>query len=685
MFVTYPNSKYQLHQPFQPAGDQPQAIDKLTAGINDGLKFQTLLGVTGSGKTFTMANVIARLGRPAIVMAPNKTLAAQLYSEFREFFPNNSVEYFVSYYDYYQPEAYVPSRDLFIEKDSSINEHIEQMRLSATKALLEREDSIIVASVSAIYGIGDPTDYHGMVLHLKQGDKMSQKDAILRLIGMQYDRNDFDFSRGSFRVRGDVIDVFPAENNETAVRLSLFDDEVESITLFDPLTGQIFNKIQRFTIYPSSHYVTSRETTIKAVEKIKKELVERVAQYISENKLVEAQRIEQRTRFDLEMLNEIGFCKGIENYSRHLSGRNAGDPPPTLIDYLPDNALMIIDESHVTVPQIGGMYKGDWSRKTNLVDYGWRLPSALDNRPLKFEEFERIMRQTVFISATPADYEKNHQQQVVEMIARPTGLIDPEITVKPADTQVDDLLGEIKKRVAVQERVLATTLTKRMAEDLTDYLAEHGVKVRYLHSDIDTVERVEIIRDLRLGEFDVLVGINLLREGLDIPEVSLVAVLDADKEGFLRSERSLIQTAGRAARNLNGSVIFYGNRITRSMQAAIDETNRRRKIQTAFNLANNITPKGIVKRVRDMIDGVYDVEEGKRERKNAQDQANFESLSEKQIVKEMKRIEKSMHDAAKNLEFEKAADFRDQLKKLKARFYGTNTPDNILDSNILET
>ena len=685
MFVTYPNSKYQLHQPFQPAGDQPQAINKLTAGINDGLKFQTLLGVTGSGKTFTMANVIARLGRPAIVMAPNKTLAAQLYSEFREFFPNNSVEYFVSYYDYYQPEAYVPSRDLFIEKDSSINEHIEQMRLSATKALLEREDSIIVASVSAIYGIGDPTDYHGMVLHLKQGDKMSQKDAILRLIGMQYDRNDFDFSRGSFRVRGDVIDVFPAENNETAVRLSLFDDEVESITLFDPLTGQIFNKIQRFTIYPSSHYVTSRETTIKAVEKIKKELVERVAQYISENKLVEAQRIEQRTRFDLEMLNEIGFCKGIENYSRHLSGRNAGDPPPTLIDYLPDNALMIIDESHVTVPQIGGMYKGDWSRKTNLVDYGWRLPSALDNRPLKFEEFERIMRQTVFISATPADYEKNHQQQVVEMIARPTGLIDPEITVKPADTQVDDLLGEIKKRVAVQERVLATTLTKRMAEDLTDYLAEHGVKVRYLHSDIDTVERVEIIRDLRLGEFDVLVGINLLREGLDIPEVSLVAVLDADKEGFLRSERSLIQTAGRAARNLNGSVIFYGNRITRSMQAAIDETNRRRKIQTAFNLANNITPKGIVKRVRDMIDGVYDVEEGKRERKNAQDQANFESLSEKQIVKEMKRIEKSMHDAAKNLEFEKAADFRDQLKKLKARFYGTNTPDNILDSNILET
>jgi len=619
--------------------------------------------------------LIARLGRPAIVMAPNKTLAAQLYSEFREFFPNNSVEYFVSYYDYYQPEAYVPSRDLFIEKDSSINEHIEQMRLSATKALLEREDSIIVASVSAIYGIGDPTDYHGMVLHLKQGDKMSQKDAILRLIGMQYDRNDFDFSRGSFRVRGDVIDVFPAENNETAVRVSLFDDEVESITLFDPLTGQIFNKIQRFTIYPSSHYVTSRETTIKAMEKIKSELRDRVSWYIKENKLVEAQRIEQRTRFDLEMLNEIGFCKGIENYSRHLSGRNPGDPPPTLIDYLPDNALMIIDESHVTVPQIGGMYKGDWSRKTNLVDYGWRLPSALDNRPLKFEEFERIMRQTVFISATPADYEKNHQQQVVEMIARPTGLIDPEITVKPADTQVDDLLGEIKLRTAVGERVLATTLTKRMAEDLTDYLAEHGVKVRYLHSDIDTVERVEIIRDLRLGEFDVLVGINLLREGLDIPEVSLVAVLDADKEGFLRSERSLIQTAGRAARNLNGKVIFYGNSITRSMKLAIDETNRRRGVQITFNEANGITPKGIVKRVKDIIDGVYDVEEGKRERKAAQDQANYESLSEKQILKEMKRLEKAMHDAAKNLEFEKAADFRDQLKQLKTQFYGAQIPD----------
>lgn len=677
VFVTFPNSKYQLNQPFPPAGDQPQAIDKLTQGIDGGLKFQTLLGVTGSGKTYTMANVIARTGRPAIVMAPNKTLAAQLYSEFREFFPNNSVEYFVSYYDYYQPEAYVPSRDLFIEKDSSINEHIEQMRLSATKALLEREDSIIVATVSAIYGIGDPTDYHGMVLHLQQGEKIPQRDMISRLVGMQYDRNEFDFSRGTFRVRGDVIDVFPAENNETAVRISMFDDEIESITLFDPLTGQIFNKIPRYTVYPSSHYVTPRETTIRAMEKIKHELKDRVDFYIKTGKLVEAARIEQRTRFDLEMLNEIGFCKGIENYSRHLSGGNPGDPPPTLIDYLPDNALMIIDESHVTVPQIGAMYKGDRSRKENLVDYGWRLPSALDNRPLKFEEFERIMRQCVFVSATPSEYEANHQQQVVEMIARPTGLVDPQITVKPADTQVDDLLGEIKLRVAIGERVLATTLTKRMSEDLTDYLSEHGVKVRYLHSDIDTVERVEIIRDLRLGEFDVLVGINLLREGLDIPEVSLVAVLDADKEGFLRSERSLIQTAGRAARNLNGQVIFYANKITRSMKAAMDETERRRGVQLAFNAANGIVPKGITKRIKDIIDGVYDKDEAQRERKVLQDQANYESLSEKQIAKEMKRLEKVMHDAAKNLEFEKAADFRDQLKKLRVKFYGAEMPDLI--------
>jgi excinuclease ABC subunit B len=675
VFQTFPNSLYQLYQPFEPAGDQPQAIEKLTQGVNDGLKFQTLLGVTGSGKTYTMANVIARTGRPAIVMAPNKTLAAQLYSEFREFFPNNSVEYFVSYYDYYQPEAYVPSRDLFIEKDSSINEHIEQMRLSATKALLEREDSIIVATVSAIYGIGDPVDYHGMVLHVQQGEKIAQRDMISRLVGMQYDRNEFDFSRGTFRVRGDVIDVFPAENNETAVRISLFDDEVESITLFDPLTGQVFNKIPRYTVYPSSHYVTPRETTVRAMEKIKHELKDRVDFYIKTGKLVEAARIEQRTRFDLEMLNEIGFCKGIENYSRHLSGRNPGDPPPTLIDYLPANALMIIDESHVTVPQVGAMYKGDKSRKENLVDYGWRLPSALDNRPLKFEEFEQIMRQCVFVSATPSEYEAQHQQQVVEMIARPTGLVDPPVIVKPADTQVDDLLGEIKLRVAVGERVLATTLTKRMAEDLTDYLSEHGIKVRYLHSDIDTVERVEIIRDLRLGEFDVLVGINLLREGLDIPEVSLVAVLDADKEGFLRSERSLIQTSGRAARNLNGLVIFYANHITRSMKAAMDEMERRRGVQLAFNAANGIVPKGISKRIKDIIDGVYDKDEALRERKVLQEQANYESLTEKQMAKELKRLEKAMHDSAKNLEFEKAADYRDQLKTLRTKFFGAEMPD----------
>jgi excinuclease ABC subunit B len=675
VIVTFPNSRYQLHQPFPPAGDQPAAIEKLITGIEQGMQYQTLLGVTGSGKTYTMANVIARTGRPAMVMAPNKTLAAQLYSEFREFFPNNAVEYFVSYYDYYQPEAYVPSRDLFIEKDSSINDHIEQMRLSATKSLLEREDSIIVATVSAIYGIGDPSEYHGMVLHIHQGMKISQRDIVNKLITMQYDRNDFDFSRGAFRVRGDVVDVFPSENSETAVRISLFDDEIETIQLFDPLTGQVFNKIHNFRIFPSSHYVTAREATVRAMETIKKELRDRVDFFIKNNKLVEAQRIEQRTRFDLEMLNEIGFCKGIENYSRHLTGRSPGDAPPTLIDYLPANALMIIDESHVTIPQIGGMYKGDRARKENLVDYGFRLPSALDNRPLRFEEFERIMRQTVFVSATPADYEATHQEQVVEQVARPTGLIDPEITVKPADTQVDDLLSEIKLRVAVGERVLATTLTKRMAEDLTDYLSEHGVKVRYLHSDIDTVERVEIIRDLRLGEFDVLVGINLLREGLDIPEVSLVAVLDADKEGFLRSERSLIQTAGRAARNLNGKVIFYANNITRSMKLAMDETQRRRTKQMAFNEAHGIVPKGVTKRIKDIIDGVYDKDDAKRERQAAQDQASYEALSEKQIIKEMKRLEKSMHDSAQNLEFEKAAEFRDQLKKLKAKFYGTDVPD----------
>jgi excinuclease ABC subunit B len=675
--VTYPGSRYELHQLFPPAGDQPAAIDRLTEGIRQGMKYQTLLGVTGSGKTYTMANVIARLGRPAIVMAPNKTLAAQLYSEFREFFPNNSVEYFVSYYDYYQPEAYVPSRDLFIEKDSSINDHIEQMRLSATKALLEREDSIIVATVSAIYGIGDPGEYHGMVLHIHQGMKITQRDVIMHLTRMQYDRNEFDFSRGTFRVRGDVLDVFPSENSETAVRISLFDDEIESITLFDPLTGQIYNKIHNFRIFPSSHYVTAREATLRAMETIRQELRERVDFFIKNNKLVEAQRIEQRTRYDLEMLNEIGFCKGIENYSRHLTGRGVGEPPPTLIDYLPKNALMIIDESHVTVPQIGGMYKGDRARKENLVDYGFRLPSALDNRPLRFEEFEKVMRQCVFVSATPADYEATHQEQVVEQVARPTGLIDPEIIVKPADTQVDDLLSEIKLRVTDGERVLVTTLTKRMAEDLTDYLSEHGIKVRYLHSDIDTVERVEIIRDLRLGEFDVLVGINLLREGLDIPEVSLVAVLDADKEGFLRSERSLIQTSGRAARNLNGKVIFYANRITRSMKLAMDETERRRKKQMAFNEANGITPRGVVKRIKDIIDGVYDAEAGKKELQAAQTFANYHVMNEKQVLKELKRLEKEMHDAAKNLEFEKAAKLRDELKNLRAQFYGAEPPDTV--------
>ena len=677
MLLTFPNSPYKLFQPFSPAGDQPQAIDLLTKGIVDGKKFQTLLGVTGSGKTFTIANVIARIGKPAIVMAPNKTLAAQLYSEFREFFPHNAVEYFVSYYDYYQPEAYVPARDLFIEKDSSINEHIEQMRLSATKALLERDDSIIVATVSAIYGIGDPVDYQGMVMQLVQGEKLLQRNIILRLVSMQYDRNDFDFSRGAFRVRGDTIDIFPAENSETAIRVTLFDDLIESITLFDPLTGQMYKKVKHFTVYPSSHYVTPRDTVVRAIEKIKNELRERSDYFVKANKLVEAQRIEQRTRFDIEMLNEIGFCKGIENYSRHLSGRNPGDPPPTLIEYLPKDALMIIDESHVTVPQVGGMYKGDRARKENLVGYGFRLPSALDNRPLKFEEFEKTMRQCIFVSATPADYEATHTEQVVEQVARPTGLIDPEITVKPADTQVDDLLSEINIRVEKNERVLATTLTKRMAEDLTDYLTEHQIKVRYLHSDIDTVERVEIIRDLRLGKFDVVVGINLLREGLDIPEVSLVAVLDADKEGFLRSERSLIQTAGRAARNLNGQVIFYGNKITRSMKIAIDETNRRREKQIAFNLENNITPVGVIKKIKDIIEGTFDKGEVDLNRALKKEEARYDHLNEKQMAKEIQKIEKTMQTAARNLEFEKAAQLRDEAKFLKERLYGAGLKDRI--------
>ena len=662
---TFPNSPYRLHQPFEPAGDQPTAIAQLVDGLNDGLAFQTLLGVTGSGKTFTMANVIARTGRPAIVMAPNKTLAAQLYSEFRDFFPENAVEYFVSYYDYYQPEAYVPSRDVYIEKDSSINEQIEQMRLSATKALLEREDSIIVATVSAIYGIGDPVDYHGMILHLRHNEKMAQRDVIKRLVEMQYERNDIDFSRGKFRVRGDVIDIFPAESSEHALRLTLFDDEVETLSLFDPLTGHILQKVPRYTVYPSSHYVTPRATVLAALETIKVELAERIAFYQRENKLVEAQRIEQRTRHDLEMLNEIGFCKGIENYSRHLSGRKPGEPPPTLLDYLPPNALMFIDESHVTIPQIGGMYKGDRARKENLVNYGFRLPSAMDNRPLRFDEFEKVMRQSVFISATPSVYEAAHAGQVVEQVVRPTGLVDPQIEVRPATHQVDDLMSEVRLRVEQGERVLVTTLTKRMAEDLTDYFSEHGIKVRYLHSDIETVERVEIIRDLRLGMFDVLVGINLLREGLDIPEVSLVAILDADKEGFLRSERSLIQTIGRAARHLNGKAILYADRITDSMRRAIEETDRRRIKQVAHNFAHGITPQGVQKRIKDIIEGMYEPDAARSQLKAAQAQAKYLAMSEKEVSKEIARLEKDMLQAAKNLEFERAAELRDQLKKLR--------------------
>ena len=667
--ITFPDSPYRLHQTFAPAGDQPEAIDKLTAGVRDGLVYQTLLGVTGSGKTYTMAHVIARLGVPALIMAPNKTLAAQLYSEMREFFPENAIEYFVSYYDYYQPEAYVPSKDLFIEKDSNINEHIEQMRLSATKALLERRDTIIVATVSAIYGIGDPVDYHGMILHLHENEKLSQRDAIERLISMQYERNDIEFKRGVFRVRGDVLDIFPAESPETAVRVSLFDDEVESIQIFDPLTGHILQRVSRFTVYPSSHYVTPRATTVRAIEAIKVELRERIDWFQKEHKLVEAQRIEQRTRFDLEMLNEMGFCKGIENYSRHLSGRQPGEPPPTLIDYLPRDALMIIDESHVTIPQVGGMYRGDRARKENLVGYGFRLPSALDNRPLRFDEFEKFMRRVVFVSATPADYEREHQAQVVEQVVRPTGLVDPQLEVRPATTQVDDLLSEINARVAAGERVLVTTLTKRMSEDLTDYLAEHGIKVRYLHSDIETVERVEILRDLRLGEFDVLVGINLLREGLDLPEVSLVAILDADKEGFLRSERSLIQTIGRAARHINGKAILYADRITDSMRRAIGETERRRAKQLAHNTAEGITPIGVTKRIKNIIDGAYDYDSARQELKAAQNQARYDLMSDKDMTREIKRVEKEMLAAARNLEFERAAQLRDELQVLKKRFF----------------
>jgi excinuclease ABC subunit B len=665
--VTFPSSPFRLHQQFAPAGDQPQAIEKLVEGLDDGLSYQTLLGVTGSGKTYTMANVIARTGRPALVIAPNKTLAAQLYSEFREFFPENAVEYFVSYYDYYQPEAYVPSRDLYIEKDSSINEHIEQMRLSATKSLLERKDVVIVATVSCIYGIGDPSDYQDMRQVLRERDPVSQRDLLARLAGMQYTRNDLDFRRGTFRVRGDTIDVFPAEHGEQALRVSLFDDVIESLTLFDPLTGELVHRIPRFTLYAKSHYVTPRSTVLRAIEAIKAELRDRLDFFQQQGKLLELQRLQQRTHFDLEMLNELGFCKGIENYSRHLSGRAAGEPPPTLIDYLPREALIVIDESHVTIPQVGGMYNGDRSRKEVLVEYGFRLPSALDNRPLKFEEFERMVRQAIFVSATPAEYERTHAAQVVEQVVRPTGLVDPDVILRPASSQVDDLLSEVNKRVQVNERVLVTTLTKRMAEDLTDYLAEHGVKVRYLHSDIDTVERVEIIRDLRKGVFDVLVGINLLREGLDLPEVSLVAVLDADKEGFLRSARSLIQTIGRAARHINGTAILYADNMTDSMKAAVGETERRRAKQVAFNLAHGIEPKSVSKRIKDLIEGVYDPDQAKEVRKAAESEAKYETLSEKQLDQRIRKLEKEMLDAAKNLEFERAASLRDELKAARDR------------------
>ena len=677
-FVSYPDSPFQLFQPYPPAGDQPQAIGQLVEGLRDGLSFQTLLGVTGSGKTFTMANVIAQMGRPAIVFAPNKTLAAQLYSEFREFFPKNAVEYFVSYYDYYQPEAYVPQRDLFIEKDSSINEHIEQMRLSATKSLLERRDVVIVASVSAIYGIGNPSDYHRMVMTLRVHDKLGQRDVIAQLIRMQYSRNEVDFSRGTFRVRGDTIDVFPAEHSELAIRIELFDDEIESLQLFDPLTGRIRQRIPRFTVYPSSHYVTPRERVVDAIATIKDELRERLDELVKTGKLVEAQRLEQRTRFDLEMMQEVGHCKGIENYTRHLSGAQPGDPPPTLVDYLPADALMFLDESHVLIGQFGGMYNGDRARKTTLVDYGFRLPSALDNRPLKFEEFEKKMRQVMYVSATPAAYEQRTTGQVVEQLVRPTGLVDPQVEVRPASNQVDDVLQEIRDRVEINERVLITTLTKRMAEQLTDYLADNGVKVRYLHSDVDNIERVEILRDLRLGAFDVLVGINLLREGLDIPEVSLVAILDADKEGFLRSERSLIQTIGRAARNLNGRAILYADKVTDSMRKAIDETERRRTKQIAHNLALGITPRSVVKRVRDLIDGVYSEKGAKDDLKSANEAAVIEALSEKDLGKRIKQLEKQMLEHARNLEFEKAARVRDQLAHLREQAFGAPGLDNVV-------
>jgi excinuclease ABC subunit B len=666
---------FQVNSPYQPAGDQPKAIEGLVDGIHSGLAHQTLLGVTGSGKTFTIANVVEQIQRPTIVMAHNKTLAAQLYGEFREFFPDNAVEYFVSYYDYYQPEAYVPSSDTFIEKDASINEHIEQMRLSATKALLERPDAIIVATVSSIYGLGDPKSYLKMMLHLDRGDQIDQRFILKRLAELQYTRNDIEFHRANYRVRGDVIDVFPAESEKEAVRIELFDDEVENLSYFDPLTGEILRRVPRVTIYPKSHYVTPRQTVLDAVEHIRVELDARLKQLRDNNRLVEAQRLEERTRYDIEMMMELGYCNGVENYSRYLSGRQPGEAPPTLFDYLPDNALLVVDESHVTIPQIGAMYKGDRSRKETLVEYGFRLPSALDNRPMRFEEWERIAPQMIFVSATPSTYEAEHAGQVVEQVVRPTGLLDPEIEVRPASTQVDDLLSEIHSRVAVQERVLVTTLTKRMAEDLTDFLMEHGIKVRYLHSDIGTVERVEIIRDLRRGEFDVLVGINLLREGLDMPEVSLVAILDADKEGFLRSERALIQTMGRAARNINGKAILYGDRITGSMQRAIDETRRRRAKQMAHNEEHGITPQGLNKKISDIMEGAGGINRGQSNKGDRPGQmaaeeaeryrARVGNRSPEQILKEVAHLEDDMYKAASELDFETAARLRDQISELK--------------------
>lgn len=668
--LTFAHSPFELHAPYAPAGDQGQAIEELTEGVKEGLTAQTLLGVTGSGKTFTMANVIARIGVPALIMAPNKTLAAQLYSEMRDFFPNNAVEYFVSYYDYYQPEAYVPSRDLFIEKDAAINEHIEQMRLAASKSILERRDTILVSTVSAIYGIGKPESYTQMRLILRQGDTKERSAIVSQLVKMQYRRNDMDFVRGTFRVRGDTIDVFPAEHSEAAVRIELFDDEVDAVSLFDPLTGKVLQRVPRFVVYPASHYVTPRDEVVRAIGTIKAELTERLKELEGAGKLVEAQRLKERTLFDLEMLDQVGFCKGIENYSRHLTGLNPGEAPPCLIDYLPPDALMFFDESHVLMGQLHAMYRGDRSRKETLVEYGFRLPSALDNRPLRFDEFERKMRRSIFVSATPAEYELGKSSQIVEQVVRPTGLVDPELEVRPATTQVDDVLDEIRERVKKHERVLITTLTKKMAEELTQYLDEHQVKVRYLHSDVDTVERVEIIRDLRAGVFDVLVGINLLREGLDMPEVSLVAILDADKEGFLRSTRSLIQTIGRAARNVHGKAILYGDTVTDSMKGAIEETERRRKKQTDYNKAHGITPKSVVKAVRDIIDGVYKGPSGTERQKNLDEALNTDDPHA--VARAIRETEKKMLACARDLDFEQAAVLRDRLEALRRRVFGAD-------------